>query len=496
MFNQNCDSKVQLATSTKPVHQIEKLFYLVGLIFLLLLQVYLGSELQGVSLAILSNLVSGCVVVALLITIRVSSRGLWSAASMYLGVFCLFHFGLTLVYGLGLSIQEDFDYEIRQWFYDSAYTPEALLLTNLGLIAFTLGVLLTSFLNVSKPKPARIGQNLDPILGWVGFFLTAISIGAWFWLVLKAGGVKLLTSSYETFLQATEKMELHWVYYGIGLGMIFLAVASPSNLRRMGLALFLVWAVIALPLGLRGEVLFPAFSALVVSAKLKIPISTKKFLAIAVCVLSLVSVMRGVRQVGLDGMKLSEVSLSPVDALVEMGCSLRPVCTVVTWTSEGEDFLYGASYWAPFDRSLALVIPGSNRLDAEDDDRIMNILMNKRVGPIGFSPIAEAFFNFGVWGVFLVLFLTGLVLGWMDTWAATPFYRGILGVFFLPLLIQIRNSFVAVPFQILAGVALLVCIYLLAKMVEQYVSIRLPQPTHSSFKQTVSQPVWSKILFS
>ena len=97
-----------------------------------------------------------------------------------------------------------------------------------------------------------------------------------------------------------------------------------------------------------------------------------------------------------------------------MGGSLHPVENVVRWRAEGDPLELGASYWAPLERAAAWVLPGLGTAAAEDDMRIMNVLVTDRVGPIGFSPVAEAYRNFGAPGVAIVLGLLGAALAWID----------------------------------------------------------------------------------
>ena len=84
--------------------------------------------------------------------------------------------------------------------------------------------------------------------------------------------------------------------------------------------------------------------------------------------------------------------------------------------------------------------------------RIMNILVTERVGPIGFSPVAEAYRNFGPVGVVLVLGLLGAALAGIDAIANRELAVLAIATLYVPLLINVRNSFVSVPLQCGVGV--------------------------------------------
>jgi hypothetical protein len=209
--------------------------------------------------------------------------------------------------------------------------------------------------------------------------------------------------------------------------------------------------MVALPLGLRGEVLFPSFSALAVAGMKGIRLNLKKTLILGFCLLCAISALRQIRHVGIEKVRLVQVALAPFEGLADMGSSIRPVVEVVSWAGSGEDYIYGQSYWAPIDRLLVYLVPGWSRPPSRDDYRLMNLIIQNRAGPIGFSPVAEAYRNFGKYGVGVVMFLTGILLSWLDALRPTQTNRLIAGFVFFPLLIQVRNAFVFVPANILFG---------------------------------------------
>lgn len=116
--------------------------------------------------------------------------------------------------------------------------------------------------------------------------------------------------------------------------------------------------------------------------------------------------------------------------------------------------MLGGSYWAPFERQFALLIPQLDRINIEDDGRLLNIMIQKKAGPIGFSAIAEAYINFGEKGVIIVFFLIGWVMAKLDSSVTTVRNDILIGVALLPIFVTIRNSFIHVPVQIILGITL------------------------------------------
>jgi hypothetical protein len=147
-----------------------------------------------------------------------------------------------------------------------------------------------------------------------------------------------------------------------------------------------------------------------------------------------------------------------------MGSSIRPVVEVVSWVKSGEEHIYGQSYWAPIDRLMVYFVPNWTRPPVQDDDRLLNVLIQQRAGPIGFSPIAEAYWNFGKYGVAFIMFLTGVLLAWIDAWSPTQTNRLIAGFILFPLLIQVRNAFVFVPVNIIIGLLIFLAMRLFYKL--------------------------------
>jgi len=177
-------------------------------------------------------------------------------------------------------------------------------------------------------------------------------------------------------------------------------------------------------------------------------------IAAAATVLLLIPIVRDVRESGLRGLASAVVSVPGLNALTEMGGSLHPVEKVVRWHAEGEPYAQGASYLAPFERGAARVLPGLRAAKADDDLRLMNVLVLDRIGPIGFSPVAEAYRNFGPIGVVVVMALLGLIIGGVDTVSDPRTAIMLIAAVYVPLLINVRNSFVSVPAQCALGAVL------------------------------------------
>ena len=402
-----------------------------------------------------------------------SPAGLWSPASAYLGLLTLFHFGLVGVYGFGL-LSDDASRMYSVWFLASS-TPYAVILAVLGVNACAIGAALACLTyrdhRKAAERPAVISPgdtSLTSYLTLIGGVLVVLGVAGWFGIVVLSGGPGLLLSSYGDYLDATKGAPVSYVWVALGFGLSFLTGTSgprPSRVHRLAYGLFALFALFALPLGLRGEVLFTSLAAVIVRARRgRVPSLATSVIGV-ILVLVMISAIRDFRQVGFAADDPAAVHGNVLDGLTELGASLRPVGLVTSWHDRGEAFIHGQSYWAPIDRASCRILPARRCLPAVDDERLMNILVQKRAGPIGFSPIAEAFRNYGQTGVMVVMGIIGIVVGLLSRWSSTPLRNAITGVMLVELFINVRNDFTALPAHIVLGLACVLGAVLLDRFV-------------------------------
>lgn len=381
-------------------------------------------------------------------------RRFWSLSAIYLVTLAVFHLGLLLLIALSRPVpllgQRD-----ASWLY-RGQEGRVPFLAMTGVLCCAIGILLAGL--IASRQRRQLGEAA-PIeggpaarLAGTGLAVLAVSLVGWIVTVVQAGGAGLLTSSYGAFLAATQDGVLPYVNFGIGLGLALLAATPPSASRRLGFSLFLGFAFVALPLGLRGEVMFPALAALAIAARRR-PLLAGRYAAVAaIALLALIGALREVREVGIGNISGTSVAASPVDGLAELGFSIRPLSEAVFWHDDlGEAHTGGATYLAPFDRAIRGKVLAQPILPGNADPRLFNVLISGRVGPIGGSPMAEAYHNGGLAGVGLVMLTIGFVLGRLDVWPATVTRLAVSAVLFVPLLIQVRNAFTPVPLQVLLG---------------------------------------------
>ena len=384
--------------------------------------------------------------------------GIYAPPAAYLAVFGLFHGGLLLT----SAVQGWTDLpgaDVRWLSGDRA--PVAAALAALGMIAFTVGVALVQ--RLARRRPDRDGGGGDcVVLGVLGLSVHAAGLAILAAVVNAGGGLGLLRSGYGAYLAAAQGNAL--LPYGVlalGVGPV-MSLAAGGQARRLAWVLFGAYAAVAFPLGLRGEVLFPLVAMLVVEVRRGRRIRPLWTAAGTAFVMTLVGVVRQTRAKGVGALLEVSTLASPLDGVAEMGYSLRPTVVVLGWHDRGEPFRHGETLLAvplrAFEGLLGRAVPAGAY-----DDRLFNVEIAHRVGPIGGSPVAEAYHNFGVLGVVVFLAMVGVLLASLTRRARSPWDDALLGGLLVVLLIQVRNDFTPVPLQVALVLLLMGTARLLAR---------------------------------
>ena len=413
---------------------------------------WIPSEGLAVSLDGFWWIALGSIVTIALLVLR---TGLWTATGAYAAVFWCFHFGLIAVLASGLVQPGEISLWDQLWVL-GPFAGDAAFLALIGFTAFAAAAVLVADRgqgttgHASGPGPAPPAHPH----GTAGSVLVLGAIVLWSGIVVAASGLAGFFGSYGEYLQAVGEFSgpMSVVWPALGCGIVLSVTGARGWLRTSAIVGFGLLALVALPLGLRGEILFPSVAMLVAAARCGRVLSPARTCAVVAALLVVIPAVREIRNTGLQGLPDMVLELRFFDAFAEMGGSLHPVEKVVRWHAEGEPFEMGASYWAPIERAAARLLPGLRSTAAEDDMRIMNVLVLERIGAIGFSPVAEAYRNFGALGVVLVMGLLGAGLAGMDRTADPRLAALAIATLYVPLLVNVRNSFVSVPLQCLLGV--------------------------------------------
>jgi len=430
------------------------------------------TELLSLPLQTLCITATGGVFACLILVANLYPTGVWSAPSVYLIMFALFHFGLVTVFGFGV-LSEEMRRIVSSWFLSSR-TPLAIYLSTLGMVSFAIGAATSALLDHHQQKRVIVSKaniefnrSLSHYFVIIGFLLVVTSIFWWMVISIMSGGLYIFVGTYRNYLDATAGQPLALLNIFVALGLSIVSLSSGERsiaYRRWAYLSFLLYAALATPLGLRGEILVPILAAVTIRAHQGTRPSLKSTILLGTLLLFGISFIRSLRQMGLAMIGSGTVSVNAFDALAEMGSSLRPTTDVLEWLWQGDSLLRGASYWAPFDRALCTIAFDPTCLPAREDFRLLNVLIAERVGPVGFSPVAEATFNFGNIGVTMVMFLLGFGLGCLTRADRSTIGTAMVAVVLVPLLYNVRSAFTSFPIQLFVGFVVVICAVALSKM--------------------------------
>ncbi|MCF2947680.1 O-antigen polysaccharide polymerase Wzy family protein [Paraglaciecola aquimarina] len=383
-------------------------------------------------------------------------KGMWSICFIFMSVVGVFHIGLVLANSVGGITDEDTLYQISWWFYN-VETENAIHIVNLAMISFALSAILFSkqpkdHLQHTQPN-FQINLQYRKRLFHMGGILLCLFVAIFFAIILVTGAI----SSYGAYLEVMGNNPLYaaifsYLYFFIGVALVFMCVSYNKEFGYFYFLVFAVWALVAFKIGLRGEVMFPSAVAACMLGRKSAPV---KGYILAIGLIAFLIVTGIVKNARVSGDYSGDLGINPLNAIAEMGSSLRAVQETVKWRkNDNFELLMGGSYWAPFERQFALFIPQLERIDVNEDGRLLNIVVQKRAGPIGFSAIAEAYINFGEQGVVFVFFLFGWFMAKLDSSLSNIRNDILIGVALLPVFVTIRNSFIHVPVQIILGLCL------------------------------------------
>ena len=389
-----------------------------------------------------------------------SDRGFWALPSLFLLIAACFHIG-ALPFAAANTTPNFASSAVGAWFSEEA-TRQAVLVVSAATALFAVGA--GGLTRRRRPRAVPdSSRDLENRFGFAGFVVLASSIAVWLLLTISDLGFSFLLRSYQDYTGATESSALlPYIFYGIGLGVVLTCAGSSRRWFRPALIVFSVFALLALPIGLRGEVLFPAAAgAARIALRHRMPRAWVALIMV-VGILAGINVLQQVRLTGLGRVDPATLTGAPLQGMAELGGTLRTVNAVISWREQDGDSSgrHGATYLAPFDRPIRSKLLGEPVPSARTDFRLMNVEMRARETSIGGSFIAEAYRNFGLGGALLIPLLIGLALRRFEMMPSTLVGDSLIGVVFVALLQHVRNSFAPFPAQVILG---LLFVLLLAK---------------------------------
>ncbi len=377
----------------------------------------------------------------------------------YLVIFWVFHFGLVFPAAIMPGIIDLFPGWGRDWLF-FPQTSKAILMAILFILTFSFGVIM--FYRRPPEGTSRKEFKEAPELVGVGWVVIGLGI-LWATISLINFGLSIFLQNYQTFYKIHNAFS--WPLIIIATGLLLQAAGGRpvKSILITILWAFAPLAVLVISAGSRTAVIFSSVALATVLYERGLHVSKTALLIGTILLLILTSTIKSSRIIGLSAVieQQSNVSIGdPLDGLTELGGSLRPVTAVIDY-AEDHPYFYGETFALPILRQVERFT--GSRKNVLLDDRFIASRINRLYGSIGFSVAAEGYVNGGPAGVALVGLILGIVLGLLTRYAYLPYGLAILAISIIPILINIRNSFVFVPAWIILGILPIIFARLIAK---------------------------------
>jgi hypothetical protein len=333
----------------------------------------------------------------------------------------------------------------------------------LGAAGFVAGLALTGGRVTSIPTAGA--RDYDPVLYGVGWIVMLVGMTATTFALVAGGGPGVLGLGYMEF--RTSLMTV-WFQTFLEIAHFGCVLALCGAARNGWIAPLLAWAplgTLMLLIGLRTEALVPAVTFTIVLAHRGVHFRRSALLSGVIAAIVVIPLIRTVRDVGVaNEAEVNWRAASPLETFTELGSTLRAVKAYVDWIEDGDEYLLGATYWAPFDRQLLTrVVPDREPIPFDEDDRLPERKMGQE-GAVGLAATGEAFYNFGSAGPFLYFAVVGLLFGWLERRAwKTPYACALLGIAMSTFYFNIRGHWLSVPAQIALAAGLVAFCFLTSR---------------------------------
>lgn len=371
-----------------------------------------------------------------------------SPAAVYLNILAVFHLGLVLPIAVGIAVGP-----IPGW-VRSGSLQSALLLLVLAFGCFAWGAASAAARGTRAPTAAANGEWHNVALFYCGLAAIAAGGAALFWGIRDLGFSRFAEATYFETYRLARTYDPRFFVTSLQLTPMgfYLALAAAPRQRLPAVAWAgAVWAGMIFVLGYRGFALTPVAAGLVILSKRGVRFPRWAWACGLAAVLVAIPISRELRDTKLAERTLaaSDLSLVPLEAIQEMGGSLRPLVHTID-LMENEPYRWGRTYWQALGQvvpNLSLSWQGDPYLPVEElppshwVSRLAAPWNYQNFGGLGFSAVAEPYMNAGPWGVALAFWLLGYGLVRVDRMdLRRPTQLACLAMVLGPLLWATRNG--------------------------------------------------------
>ncbi len=433
-------------------NEIKYLFHCLSFFFLALLTLilfyFLLSDLTWnrdiiLLLSLLSTLLS------IIVIITSERHSIFGFTGIYLTYLSIAHFGV--IGSLIISPTSLDNFNSIDWVYHELIL-NASVISGLGIAIYTISSQSINFFRKKEYDEKHYNSIFEMYsnngIKYVGILLL-LTCNIYLLVSFFAGNLPL-NAPYAYYRAAIELLPSYkWFLFAFATSIPFLFSSVKKNEFKWLIPLVLIPSVGLLLTGNRGEVFFPLAAGIAVLNKKGYKFRLKHLLIGSIIFFLLIPGIRLTRSAQ-DIRPDSVTNIRITDPFVEIGYTMRPFIETLRWFEAGEQHSYGKTYLLPFERAFYGLFPFDERPKLTGSP----YNLTERTPRQGYSVIAEAYHNFGISGVLLIMAFFGLLFSFTDSRPHSPKYLAIMGGIFAALVNNIRNSFIFVPAHIVLVIIL------------------------------------------
>lgn len=245
----------------------------------------------------------------------------------------------------------------------------------------------------------------------------------------------------------------------MALSVAMLFTVADSKKLKIGIVLFGMISIVQFAMGNRGEVYYPILACIAAYTKRKGTFKKKTLVGGIVGSLLLISFVRVMRNQGAMSGNIMQIlaDISPLEsiaeALGEMGFQIGTVAYMLRYLNLGGHLQFGKTLVYSFQTFLCKYIPFMPSPDITSPAAIKTIMPTNY---FAFTNIGEAYYNFGLIGVYLFCILLAAYLVNTSKFCKNIFDEIFANMFLVELILWVRNSSATMPVYLAWTIVLLV----------------------------------------
>ncbi|MBK5462546.1 O-antigen polysaccharide polymerase Wzy [Peribacillus sp. TH27] len=374
---------------------------------------------------------------------------------VYLSYLILAHAGIPII---DLLLEDPLrDLDVNTNWYFTSYREKAVLISYIFITSICFFAML---INLFKKRTLsnKTDINFKGDNKWIFTGELLIIIFFIYLVYLFTTGKLPLFGTYQNYFSALSNLNFYQrgiFLYAVGITMILSNIFNMKNNKKSIFIIFLP-GILLLLTGNRGEIFYPLLAGMGVLITRGLKINYKLILVVVIVFFIVIPSVKEIRNMD-SNQTLEEVNLSIIDPFVQIGYTLRPHVYTVGWIENGEEFIFGESFLVPVQRGLSNFIPFMPPIEYEGKP----YSFRDRLPTMGYSIVAETYYNFGIIGSFIISPLLVFFLTYLGDRPKNFLILTLITGITTVLINNIRNAFAFVPGQIIIIIGLLGMIVLL-----------------------------------